>query len=75
MTRELASQIAHDPPQKDALVAWTLAGFPTFEHWTHKPVPSELESRLLDLDEQELMTVAAVCLLRLAKNADAAEAA
>lgn len=75
MTRELASQIAHEPPHNDAIVAWTLADFPTFEHWTHQPVPAELESKLLDLDEQELMTVAAVCLLRLAKNAESAEAA
>lgn len=51
-----------------------------FEGWTHEPTPSDLESRLMELDEQALMTAAAVCLLRLAKhqhqapddNADAA---
>ncbi|MBB6431169.1 hypothetical protein [Algisphaera agarilytica] len=51
----------------EAKVARALAGLPVFEGWCHQPTPAELESMILDLSEQELMTTAAVCLLRLAK--------
>lgn len=62
----------------DVLVAHALSSLPGFEAWAHQPAPSSVESLLLEFDEQQLMTTAAVCLLRLAKlhlptdNADAA---
>ncbi|MEM9417909.1 MAG: hypothetical protein AAGA25_02495 [Planctomycetota bacterium] len=60
-----ASFEQHASPE--AKVARALAGLPMFEDWTHQSTPAELESMILDLNEQELMTTAAVCLLRLAK--------
>ncbi len=55
----------------EARVARTLASLPMFARWTHQPPPSAAEAVLLGLNEQELMTTAAVCLLRLAKMKDA----
>ena len=39
-----------------------------FAGWSHQPTTREIESLVMDLSEQELMTTAAVCLLRLAKR-------
>lgn len=55
----------HAPP--DALVAHALSTLPSFDGWAHQPAPPSVESMLLELDEQQLMTTAAVCLLRLTK--------
>lgn len=52
----------------EAKVARALASLPMFEGWTHEPTTREIESLVMDLTDQELMTTAAVCLLRLAKN-------
>ncbi|MEO0514171.1 MAG: hypothetical protein AAF086_02605 [Planctomycetota bacterium] len=55
----------------EARIARTLASLPMFAQWTHEPPPTAAEAVLLGLNEQELMTTAAVCLLRLAKMKDA----
>ena len=52
----------------EAKVARALASLPMFEGWSHEPTTREIESLVMDLTEQELMTTAAVCLLRLAKG-------
>jgi len=49
----------------EALVARALAPLPGFSRWSHQPTTPEIERLLLDLDEQQLMNTAAVCLLRL----------
>ncbi|MEM1447308.1 MAG: hypothetical protein AAGF84_14715 [Planctomycetota bacterium] len=51
----------------EAKIARALASLPMFAGWSHQPTTREIESLVMDLDEQELMTTAAVCLLRLAK--------
>ncbi|MEM1107424.1 MAG: hypothetical protein AAGH99_01905 [Planctomycetota bacterium] len=38
-----------------------------YQAWSHQPIPAQVEAVLMDLTEQELMTTAAACLLRLAK--------
>ncbi|MEM6459019.1 MAG: hypothetical protein AAF710_06470 [Planctomycetota bacterium] len=53
------------PP--DARVARALATLPGYARWTHQPTRPEVEDALLDLDEQQLMTTAAACLLRLTR--------
>lgn len=57
----------------EARVARALASLSIFSDWTHQPMCAELESRFLELNEQELMTAAAACLLRLAKLKDQAD--
>jgi len=67
--------VSQENATPEAKVARALASLSTFADWTHQPVPSDLESRLTELNEQALMTAAAVCLLRLAKLKDQAESA
>ncbi|MEL7088279.1 MAG: hypothetical protein AAGL98_07525 [Planctomycetota bacterium] len=64
--RSLSPALRHDAPA-DAIVARALACVPPFQSWSHGPTPSAIERVLLELDEQELMTTAAVCLLRLVR--------
>lgn len=51
----------------EAQVVRSLAGLPMYQAWSHQPIPAQVEAVLMDLTEQELMTTAAACLLRLAK--------
>ena len=62
----LSPTLTHSPPA-DAQVARALSNMPAFASWKHQPTPASIESALLDLDAQQLMTTAAVCLLRLAR--------
>lgn len=62
----LSPTLRHNAPA-DAIVAQALACFPPFQTWAHEPTPSAIENVLLDLDEQQLMTTAAVCLMRLVR--------
>ena len=60
----------------EAIVAQALACLPPFQSWAYEAAPPAIEEVLLDLTEQELMTTAAVCLIRLVRvqqqNANAA---
>ncbi|MEM7625507.1 MAG: hypothetical protein AAF333_07760 [Planctomycetota bacterium] len=74
----LSPTLSHDVSQApaDTIVAQALACLPPFQSWAHKATPTAIENVLLDLNEQELMTTAAVCLIRLVRlqqqNANAA---
>ncbi|MEM8739735.1 MAG: hypothetical protein AAGG38_14830 [Planctomycetota bacterium] len=51
----------------DGRAARALATLGPFAEWRASPLPADLETRLARLTEQELMTAAAVCLLRVAQ--------
>ena len=52
------------PP--DALVAMLLSQHPAYRNWQPQPVPEVWDRQLEDLDPQQLMALAARCLLALA---------
>jgi hypothetical protein len=69
-TLETLSPLFRELPP-DAMVVRALASLPPFADWAHRPMPASLEQALIDLDRQQLMTVAAACLIRLTREGDA----
>ena len=52
----------------DAIVAQALSNVPGYEDWVQAPLPDPVANALPTLTDQELMTVAAAALLRLARH-------